>query len=147
MSGSQKPLELILARNFLTSVSTPAFLVAREGDLLFYNEAAGALLGIPFEETGKQDPGEWTKNFGPFDGDGEPLEIDQLSLTAALRDGRPAHDEFCIRSVDGSRHEIAASAMPVISTEHGNSGALIVFWPRDADQAREVVSAQRRSRK
>ena len=43
MSGSQKPLELILARNLLTSVTTPAFLVARDGALLFYNEGAGAL--------------------------------------------------------------------------------------------------------
>lgn len=145
MSSSQKPLELILARNFLTSVSTPAFLVARGGDLLFYNEAAGALLGVPFEETGKQDPGEWTKSFGPFAGNGEPLEIEDLSLTVALREGRPAHDEFCIRSVDGHRHEIAASAMPVISTENGNSGALIVFWPRDDEQARQVVAAQRQA--
>ena len=38
MSGPQKPLELILARNLLTSVTTPAFLVARDGTLLFYNE-------------------------------------------------------------------------------------------------------------
>jgi PAS domain-containing protein len=47
----QKPLELILARNFLTSLSTPAFLVDRTGALLFYNEAAGALLGSSFEES------------------------------------------------------------------------------------------------
>src|SRR4051812_36033699 len=45
----QKPLELILARNFLTSLSTPAFLVDRSGALIFYNEAAGAMLGISFE--------------------------------------------------------------------------------------------------
>ena len=41
---AQKPLELILARNFLTSLSTPAFLVDESGALIFYNEAAGALL-------------------------------------------------------------------------------------------------------
>ena len=56
MPGSQKPLELILARNLLTSVTTPAFLVARDGALLFYNEAAGALLGRPFEDVGQLDP-------------------------------------------------------------------------------------------
>ncbi len=41
----QKPLELILARNLLSSISTPAFLVGEDGALLFYNEGAGALLG------------------------------------------------------------------------------------------------------
>ena len=60
MSGSQKPLELILARNLLTSVTTPAFLVARDGTLLFYNEGAGALIGRPFEDTGQLDLDEWT---------------------------------------------------------------------------------------
>ena len=42
---AQKPLELILARNLLTSISTPAFLLDEHGALVFYNEAAGALLG------------------------------------------------------------------------------------------------------
>ena len=50
---SQKPLELILARNLLTSLSTPAFLVDESGALIFYNEAAGAMLGISFEEQGR----------------------------------------------------------------------------------------------
>ena len=43
--SAQKPLELILARNLLSSISTPAFLVSDHGTLMFYNEAAGALLG------------------------------------------------------------------------------------------------------
>lgn len=142
VSGSQKPLELILARNFLTSVSTPALLVARDGALLFYNEAAGALFGVPFEETGRLEPSDWSKAFGPFDSDGEPVSVDDLEMAEALRDGRPAHDSFSIRSSDGGRHEVAASAMPVISVEHGNSGALVVFWPIDPDQAREVVTGR-----
>jgi hypothetical protein len=45
MEASQRPLELILARNLLTAISTPAFLVDNTAQLLFYNEAAGALLG------------------------------------------------------------------------------------------------------
>ncbi len=50
---AQKPIELILARNFLTSLSTPAFLVDVSGALIFYNEAAGAMLGISFEESAR----------------------------------------------------------------------------------------------
>ncbi len=55
-SSPQHPLELILARNLLTSIATPAFLVSSDGAMLFYNEGAGALLGVPFEETGRMDP-------------------------------------------------------------------------------------------
>ena len=52
----QKPLELILARNLLSSISTPAFLVGEDGELLFFNDAAAAMLGRRFEETGAMSP-------------------------------------------------------------------------------------------
>jgi PAS domain-containing protein len=142
MSGQQKPLELILARNLLTSIATPAFLVARDGSLLFYNEGAGALLGVPFEEMGRMDPSEWIGSFGPFDSDGEPIDVEELPITVALRDGRPAHASFTIRNTKGDEHEIAASGMPIVSAEHGASGAIIFFWPCDPDRARELTTGR-----
>ncbi len=142
MSGSQKPLELILARNLLTSVTTPAFLVARDGGLLFYNEAAGALLGRPFEDIGQLGPEEWTRQFGPFGDDEEPIPIGELSLTAALRDGRPAHAEVRIRFSSGEMHRVAVSAMPIIGTGSGASGAMVIFWPVDDAKAREVTTGR-----
>ena len=63
---AQKPLELILARNFLTSLSTPAFLVDESGALIFYNEAAGALLGISFEESGRMEAKDWARTLSPY---------------------------------------------------------------------------------
>lgn len=129
VASTQKPLELILARNLLTSISTPAFLLDESSRLVFYNESAGALLGISFEETGRMDPQEWTGSFGPFDGDGNPISIDDLNITQALRDGRPAHSRFRIRSAKGSEHGIEAAAFPIIASEEGASGAMIFFWP------------------
>ncbi len=128
MQASQRPLQLILARNFLSSLSTPAFLVNAPGEMIFYNEAAGMLLGRRFEESGKLTPEEWTESFGPFDADGKPLAWDQLPLTLALRGNRPAHSTFHIRSLEGTRHEIEASALPIVG-EAGFHGAMVVFWP------------------
>ncbi len=65
---AQKPLELILARNFLTSLSTPAFLVDESGALIFYNEAAGALLGISFEESGRMEAKDWARTLSARSG-------------------------------------------------------------------------------
>jgi PAS domain-containing protein len=137
VANAQKPLQLILARNLLTSISTPAFLLDEDSRLVFYNEAAGALLGISFEETGRMDPHEWTGNFGPFDTDGNPISIEQLDITHALSEGRPAHSRFVIRSAKGAEHGIEASAFPIIASEHGSSGAMIFFWPlsQNGDQA------------
>lgn len=142
MSGQQKPLELILARNLLTSIATPAFLVARDGSLLFYNEAAGAMLGVPFEEIGRMGPSEWIGSWGPFDEAGNPVDVEDLSITQALRDGRPAHSNFTIRSARGRQHEIAASGMPIVGAENGTSGAIIFFWPLDDEQAQELAAGR-----
>jgi PAS domain-containing protein len=125
----QKPLELILARNFLTSLSTPAFLVDEKGTLVFYNEAAGALLGISFEESGRMPAEEWGRAVGPFGEDGKPTPIEELPTTRALRKGRPAHGRFTVRSVKGDQYEIESSALPIVA-EGGQEGAMIFFWTR-----------------
>jgi PAS domain-containing protein len=129
---TQKPLELILARNLMTALSTPAFLVDEGGVLVFYNEAAGMLLGRRFEELGTVGPAEWGALFGPFDESGEPIPYDELPLVTAVRSGRPAHAEFAIRSTDGASHSVEASAFPIL-TAHGSQGAIAVFWPSQAN--------------
>jgi len=130
-SVTQKPLELILARNLMSALSTPAFLVDEGGVLVFYNEAAGTLLGKRFEELGTVGAEEWGSLFGPFDEAGEPIPYDDLPLVVAVREGRPAHASFEIGSVDGARHRIEASAFPIL-TAHGSRGAIAVFWPAGA---------------
>jgi PAS domain-containing protein len=125
---TQRPLELILARNLMSALSTPAFLVDEGGLLVFYNEAAGMLLGKRFEELGTVGPQEWGSLFGPFDENGEPIPYDELPLVTAVRGGRPAHAEMTVRSTDGTQHEVEVSAFP-IQTPHGSQGAIAVFWP------------------
>jgi PAS domain-containing protein len=125
----QKPLELILARNLLTSLSTPAFLVDESGALIFYNEAAGALLGISFEESGRMPAEEWSQAVGPFGDEGTPIPIEELPTTKALRQGRPAHGGFKVRSVRGEEYEIESTALPIVA-EGGQEGAMIFFWTR-----------------
>ena len=114
----------------MSSLSTPAFLVDEDGVLVFYNEAAGTLLGKRFEEVGKMGPEEWGTVFGPFDRDGRQIPFDELPLTIALRNGRPAHARFQIHSLDGSDHDIEVSAMPILSA-NGARGAMAVFWPAE----------------
>jgi PAS domain-containing protein len=130
MESPQKPLELILARNLLTSISTPSFLVDGAGSLVFYNEAAAAVLGRSFEESGQMTASEWTEAFGPLSSDGGPLEFDELSLTKAIRDGRPAHGTFRIRTAHDPEQEIEAAAFPIVASPEGSSGAMIMFWPQ-----------------
>lgn len=134
MKPSQRPLELILARNLLTSVSTPSFLVDGEGTMVFYNEAAAAFLGKSFEDAGQMTAPEWISAFGPIAPDGEPLEFDEISLTKSVQAGRPAHGSFSIRTNDGTT-PVEASAFPLVAGDSGSSGAMIMFWPHGGNGA------------
>src|SRR5436305_391452 len=129
--SAQKPLELILARNLLSSISTPAFLVGEEGALLFYNEAAGALVGRRFEDTGVMSANDWVREFGPFDADDNPMRYDQIPATVAVRENRPYHGNFRICAAGGHHQEIAASTIPIVGPG-GSSGAIVIFWPLSA---------------
>jgi PAS domain-containing protein len=130
--SAQKPLELILARNLLSTIATPAFLVGDRGALLFYNEAAAALVGRRFEESGTMSAAEWTSEFGPFGADEKPMPYDQIPATIALRERRPYHGNFRICAAGGEHRDIAASAIPIVGPG-GSSGAIVIFWPLSDD--------------
>jgi PAS domain-containing protein len=129
---AQHPLELILARNLVSIISLAAFLVDAEGALVYYNDAAEAVIGTRFEERGRITRTEWSAEMGLFDGHGRPIPFEQLPLTGALRDGRPGYAQFFIRAEAGLV-EIVAGALPLVGPA-GNHGALIVFWPVPAKQ-------------
>lgn len=124
---SQRPLELILARNLLSSLSTPAFLANRANDIIFYNEAAGALLGRRFEESGTMSADAWLNDFGPLDERGEPIPVEEQPVTIALRANRAAHARHRIRSLGGAVRTVEVSGMPIIGAT-GFHGAMVFFW-------------------
>jgi PAS domain-containing protein len=128
--STQRPLELILARNLLSSISTPAFLVGDLGALLYYNEAAAAMLGRRYEEGGRLAAEDWTREFGPFTEHGEVIPYDDIPATVAVREERPYHGRFRVNTTDGLR-DVAASAIPIVGPG-GSSGAIVFFWPLDA---------------
>jgi PAS domain-containing protein len=128
--SSQRPIELILARNLISSLSTPAFLASGPGEIIFFNEAAGVILGQRFEETGKMSPEDWTSTFGPLAEDGEPIPVDQQPLTIALRANRAGHAVYRIRSLSGDERRIEASGLPIVGID-GFQGAMVFFWPVD----------------
>src|SRR5690606_35720819 len=130
MDGAQKPLELILARNLLTAVSTPALLVDNEGDMLFYNEAAAALVGRSFEETGRLAADEWHRVFGLLCERASGGEGAGRGCTQAVGAGHPVRGDFRVRAASGEEIEIEAAALPLVANGAAPSGAMIMVWPR-----------------
>jgi PAS domain-containing protein len=130
----EQPLELILARNLVSILSLAAFLVDTEGHIAFFNEAAAEVIGSRFEETGRLSREQWSPEYGPFDEHGRPVPYDELPLTVAVREGRPAYGRLHIRTEGGSLIEIEAGAVPLMGPD-GYHGAMVVFWPLRDDEA------------
>lgn len=111
----------------MSNLLTPAFLVDAEGVLIFFNDAAGELLGLRFEEAGPMAPEQWGTRFTPLSAEGRPVPVEELPLTIALRRGQASHMRLRIRSATGQVHDINVSAFP-ISGRTGQTGALAIFW-------------------
>ena len=132
MVTDQRPVELILARGLMANITTPAFLVDPDGTLVFFNDAAGDLLGLRYEDTGPMDIGTWGTRFTPLGDDGRPLAVEELPLAIALRDLKPVHRAFTVRSATGQQREIEVSAFPIVGNT-GMRGAMAIFWDAGAE--------------
>lgn len=125
---SQRPIEVILTRQLASTLAMPMFLVDAQGTLVFYNEPAEAVLGMRFDETGEMAAGEWATAWSPTRQDGEPLPVEHLPLMVAVTEHRPAHGEFWIRALDGTRRHLLATAIPLMRSAEHILGAVVVFW-------------------
>jgi PAS domain-containing protein len=125
---SQQEIEVILSRHLAECLAMPIFIVNPDGDLIFYNEPAEAILGQSYTETGMMPAQEWATIFQPFDSEGNPLPPDELPLIIALREHHPAHRLFNIHGKDGVSREIEVTAFPLIGQANRFLGALAIFW-------------------
>lgn len=119
-----------MARGLISNLTTAAFLVDAAGMLVFFNEPAGELLGVKYEEAGPMAPDEWGGRFAPTRLDGQPLTLAELPLAIAL-EGRPAHSPMRIRSASGELCDIEVTAFP-LAGRAGQTGALAIFWDRSS---------------
>jgi PAS domain-containing protein len=123
-----QPIELILGRQFIDSLSMPVFLVDPDGTLIFYNEPAELILGIRFGETGSMPVEEWSTIFKPTDVDGNLLSPDELPLVQTLTHHKPAQGAFYIHNLQGERHLIHVTAIPIEGRPKRFLGAMALFW-------------------
>ncbi|SHO63496.1 PAS domain-containing protein [Algoriphagus zhangzhouensis] len=123
-----QPLELILGRQFMDTLSIPAFLVDTQGNLLFYNEPAEEIFGLRFGETGGMKVEEWATIFTPMDAKGNPLRPEDLPLVKTLTTQVPANGSMFINNLNGERVPISVSAFPIIGRPDRYLGAMAMFW-------------------
>jgi PAS domain-containing protein len=125
----QRHIALILARDLAANLATAILLVDRDGDLVFFNEPAEAILGRPYAEA-QMSSAELANTFKPVGEDGLPIPLQELPLSKAFRSGIPTHGHIRIESMDGRMHDLEVVAMPLFSKPGQLEGGLAVFWDR-----------------
>ena len=125
---AQQQVEVILARHLAENLALPIFIVDPEGNLIFFNEPAEAVLGLRFGDTGLLPASEWSTMFQPVEQDGTPIVPEQLPLMIAMMHGHPAHKGFWIRGLDKKLRQIELTAFPLIGQSNRITAAVAIFW-------------------
>jgi PAS domain-containing protein len=125
---SQHDVEVILMQRVASYLAMPIFVVGANGDLVYFNEPAEALLGRRYDETGEMPQSEWSTVFEPTHEDGVPLPPESVPLSIACTERRPAHDSLWITGFDGVKRYISVTAFPLIGSHDRYLGAVAIFW-------------------
>ncbi|MFN8621666.1 MAG: PAS domain-containing protein [Chloroflexota bacterium] len=126
--AGQLPIELILMRQVASYLEMPMLLVGADGELLFFNEPAGLLLGQRFEDLGEVPMADWVRGFRPLDATGQVLSPYSVSVIVALRTQQAAHDRLRITGLDGVTRMLETTAFPLKGQGGRLLGAVALFW-------------------
>jgi PAS domain-containing protein len=107
------------------------FLYDAEGRLLFYNEAAEAIVGKPFEDVRPIEVGEWLSLFQFTDAGGQPILLDEMPLAVATRQRRPAQVVVGLRGLDGVDRRVNITSIPLEGQGGVPLGAMSILWEVD----------------
>ncbi len=124
----RKEIEIILARQLSSYLATPIFLADSDGNLVFYNESAAAIVGHSFDEMVDLRATELPRVLEATDDSGEALSGDGLPLLVALAQREPSHRRFWIRAMNGERRLVESTAIPLIGIGGRFLGAISVSW-------------------
>ena len=128
MERKQPDLVLIVARSFATKLATPTLITDARGDLVFFNDAAGELIGRSYLDIGQLPVSRWQELFNPRTLDEEPLKVEETPSGLAVVERRPVHDSFAFRGLDGREHEITVTAFPLFARPDEVVGVMSIFW-------------------
>lgn len=126
--SAAKAIQMILARQLASCVAMPILLADAEGTLIFYNEAAEAVLGQRFDETGEIVAEEWERLVTVADEDHNPLPPDERPMRAALLTRQPVSRRIWTRREDRPWRQMQATAVPLVGEEQRLLGVLNIFW-------------------
>ena len=128
-----QPIELILMRQLAGYLSTPVILTDRQDDVLFFNEAAEAILGRRFDETERMSFEEFYGEIQPAEEDGTPRKLEDTGMYIARTTGHPVHRRTLFLGLEAESGVMEVTSVPVMGSEDSVLGVAVFFWARKED--------------
>lgn len=124
----QKSLVLILARELATNLATPIYIADKDGDLVYFNEPAEQIASGRFADRGETSIADWVKLLAPETLEGAPLTREEMPGGIAFAERRPAHGTMRVTGLDGARHTVETTALPLFGPDGEFHGIMAIFW-------------------
>ena len=126
--SSQKPIQLILARQLASSLAMPIVIVDTVGTLIYWNEPAEVLLAIRFDEAGEMLASQWGAQFNVTDEERNPLPREEWPLVIAMTQQTPVSRIIWVRSHESAWRHVNWTSVPFIAQGGEFLGVQSVFW-------------------
>jgi PAS domain-containing protein len=126
--STQKPIQLILARQLASSLAMPIVISDDQGTLVYWNEPAEVMLGIRFEETGEIAAQLWQEQFSVRTDERDLIPKEEWPLVIALTQHRPVSRTIWIGMPNGSWRHVNWTSVPFIAQGGEFVGVQSVFW-------------------
>jgi PAS domain-containing protein len=118
---TRREIEVILARQLAGYLALPIVIVDPSQVVVYYNEPAEQMLGRGFDEGAAIPGADWSRAFEFTDDTGAPVPTAEMPIGAALRTRKVIHGTFWMRGLDGVRHHLDGTGIPLV----GNAGRFL----------------------
>jgi PAS domain-containing protein len=125
---AQREIEIILLRQWASHMSLPIWVTGLDGDLVYYNEPAEALLGRRYDEAGVMPLAQLNEVFQVAAEDGSPMKPDENPLAVALQQRRPNHVRLRYCALDGVWRDVEVTAFPFEGEGRRLLGVVAIWW-------------------
>ena len=126
---AQQPIEMILLHQWASYMAIPIGVLDVEGNLVYYNEPAEAIVGQRFDDYGEINASEFADLGQVTDGDGERLSKDDIPSVIALTKQRLAYRHLRYTDGDGQVHDMEVASFPVMGQGGRMLGAVTIWDP------------------
>ena len=115
---------------------TPAFVLDRNGALVFFNEGSEVMIGIRFDDVGVLPAEEWTALINVRMSDGSPFRLESTPGLTEIQQSRPGLGHVRFTAPDGIDRLVRAVSTPLFTQLGEFVGAIVQVWEEETPGGR-----------